>query len=85
MRYGFHQKFDAWIQSFLSDHPQVVMLNGVHSDIDKVLSGVLQGNIKGLLFFILFINDPKEVVALSRVSFFADVTGAAQISHADTT
>ena len=44
-KYGFGNKLVDWIQSFLSDHEQVVVLNGVHSDITKVLSGVPQGTV----------------------------------------
>ena len=42
-KYGFGNKLVDWIQSFLSDREQVVVLNGVQSDIAKVLSGALQG------------------------------------------
>lgn len=73
-RYGFHQKLVDGIQSFLSDYEQVVMLNGVHSDIAKVLSGVPQGSVLGPLLCIWFFNDLEQVVASSRVSFFADDT-----------
>ena len=73
-KYGFHGKLIEWIKSFLFDREQVVVLNGVHSDIAKVLSGVPQGSVLGPLLFILFINDLEQVVASSRVSFFADDT-----------
>ena len=73
-RYGFHQNLINWIQSFLTDREQVVVVNGVHSNSAKVLSGVPQGSVLGPLFFLLFINDLEEVVKASRVSFFADDT-----------
>ena len=73
-RYGFHNKLIDWIESFLSDREQLVVLNGVHSDIAKVISGVPQGSVLGPLFFILFINDLEQVVVSSTVSFFADDT-----------
>ncbi|KAL5270097.1 hypothetical protein ACHWQZ_G000973 [Mnemiopsis leidyi] len=73
-RYGFHNKLIDWIKSFLSDREQVVVLNGIHSDIAKVLSGVPQGSVLGPLLFILFINDLEQVVLSSKVSFFADDT-----------
>ena len=73
-KYGFGNKLVDWIQSFLSDREQVVVLSGVHSDIAKVLSGVPQGTVLGPLLFILFINDLEQVVTSSTVSFFADDT-----------
>ena len=69
-KYGFGNKLVGWIQSFLSDREQVVVLNGVHSDIAKVLSGVPQGTVLGPLLFILFINDLEQIVTSSTVSFF---------------
>ena len=73
-KHGFGNKFVDWIQSFLSDREQVVVLNGVHSDIVKVLSGVPQGTVLGPLLFISFINDLEQVVTSSTVCFFADDT-----------
>ena len=73
-RYGFEEKLIRWIKSFLTDREQVVVVNGVHSESAKVLSGVPQGSVLGPLFFLLFINDLEDVVQHSRVSFFADDT-----------
>ena len=70
-RYGFHEKLIRWVESFLSDREQVVVLNGIHSDmIAKVLSGVPQGSVLGPLF--LFINDLEQVVSSFTVSLFAN-------------
>ena len=73
---GFLDKLIEWIRSFISDREKVVALNGVHSDIAKVLSVVPQGSLLGSLLFILFTNDLEEMVASSKVSFFADDTRA---------
>ncbi|KAL5264266.1 hypothetical protein ACHWQZ_G005385 [Mnemiopsis leidyi] len=73
-RYGFHSRLIEWIKSFLFDRDQVVVLDGIHSDLAKVISGVPQGSVLGPLLFILFINDLEQVVTSSRVSFFADDT-----------
>ena len=43
--YGFHGKLIEWIKSFLFDREQIVVLNGVQSDIAKVLSGIPQGSV----------------------------------------
>ena len=73
-KYRFNGKLIEWIKSFLFDREQVVVLNGVHSVIANVLSGVPKGSVLGPLLFILFINDLEQVVDSSRVSFFADDT-----------
>ena len=46
-RYGFHRRLIGWIQSFLTDREQVVVVKGVHSNSAKVLSGVPQGSVLG--------------------------------------
>ena len=51
-----------------------MVLNGVYSDIAKVLSGVPQETVLGPLLFILLIRDLEQVVTSSTVSFFADDT-----------
>jgi hypothetical protein len=62
-----------------------VVLNGVHSDVAKVISGVPQGSVLVPLFFIMFINDLEQVVASYRIlSFFADDTRVSkQIRYAE--
>ena len=73
-RYGFSCKFISWIKSFLTNRPQNVVLDGVHSYIAMILSGVPQGTVLGPILFILFINDLEHCVKHSTVRFFADDT-----------
>jgi hypothetical protein len=73
-RYGFDNKLIKWIESFLSDRQQTVVLDGHHSYITTILSGVPQGTVLGPILFILFINDMELCVKHSTVRFFADDT-----------
>ena len=71
--YGVTGKLLAWIESFLSDRRQNVILNGCTSDWTKVISGVPQGSVLGPLLFLVYINDLPEI-AQGRIKMFADDT-----------
>ena len=55
--YGICYELLYWIQSFLTDRVQRVVIDGVLSNPIVVSSGVVQGSVLGPLIFILFIND----------------------------
>ena len=69
--YGIGGKTLKWIDSFLCDRQQCVMVNGVKSDWAPVLSGVPQGTVLGHLLFSLYINDITEDID-SELRLFAD-------------
>ena len=60
-----------WIEAFLVDRVQGVVVEGFRCQEDKVLSGVPQCTVLGPLLFLLHINDLPSVVT-SQVRLFAD-------------
>ena len=60
-----------WLEDFLYERKQRVILNGAHSAWERVISGVPQGSVIGPTLFLLFINDLPDRIA-SKVQIFAD-------------
>ena len=60
-----------WIQNFLPNRTQKVVVDGSSSESARVRSGVPQGTVLGPLLFLTYINDLPSTVS-SQVCFFAD-------------
>ena len=69
--YRIDHQVCAWIQSWLTQRTQSVVVDGVSSPPVRVLSGVPQGTVLGPLMFLLYINDIATGIS-SPLRLFAD-------------
>ena len=73
--YGISPQAHNWVQSFLTNRTQQVLLEGNMSSPINVTSGVPQGSVLGPLLFLIYINDlPDYIQNNSTVKMFADDT-----------
>ncbi len=70
--YGLDFSMLNWINAYLTNRRQRVIINSQHSSWKPVLSGVPQGSILGPLLFLLYINDLPSVTRTAKVALFAD-------------
>ena len=72
-KYGISHQLVSWIDSFLADRVQTVVVDGRESSEASVSSGVPQGSIVGPALFLYYINDLPDTIT-STVRLFADDT-----------
>ena len=70
-KHGINGRLLKWIEAWLKNRKQRVVLKGQTSEWEEVQSGVPQGSVLGPLLFIIFINDIETGIT-STLSKFAD-------------
>ena len=78
---GIEGNLFQWIKDFLSNNRfQKVTVDGFHSKMEKVISGVPQGSVLGPILFLIYVNDLEKCVhdSDSLIGSFADDT---RITH----
>ena len=71
--HGIGEGIIDWIEQWLTDRRQRVVVDGEVSNWKSVLSGVPQGSVLGLALFLIYINDLDDNIA-SNVLKCADDT-----------
>ena len=61
----------SWLEDFLSDRYQSVIIEGFQSSTTKVTSGVVQGSVLAPLLFLCLINDLPENIK-NKIKLYAD-------------
>ena len=72
-RYGISDESVRWVENWLTERRQRVLIEGIMSGWEMVLSGVPQGSVLGPVLFVVFIDD-IDVNICSIVLKFADDT-----------
>jgi len=71
--HGIGGEILKWVENWLSERKQRVVLGGEFSEWRDILSGVPQGSVLGSLLLIIYINDIDDQIN-SRLLKFADDT-----------
>ena len=67
--HGMGNSIINWIEQWLTDRRQMVVVDGEVSSLKSVLSGVPQGSVLRPILFLVYINDLEEGVTCKILKF----------------
>ena len=70
--HGMGNSVINWIEQWVTDRRQIVVVDGEVSSWKSVLSGVPQGSVLGPILFLVYINDLEEWVTGKILKFAYD-------------
>ncbi len=79
---GISGQLLQWIESYLSDRKQRVVINGVSSDLKDINASVPQGSILGPLLFLCYVNDLVDDLETTPYLFADDTSLFCEIDSA---
>eukprot|EP00116_Pleurobrachia_bachei_P008526 sb/3468788/ len=71
-KYGIRGQLHRWINNFLSERVQTVMVDGAQSREELVISGVPQGTVIGPLLFLVYMIDIETLLSGTVLTFADD-------------
>jgi hypothetical protein len=65
-------KHGRWIQNFLTERQQVILVNKVKSKYSKLVSGIPQGSVLGPILFLIYISDIGQDLIANTLVYVDD-------------
>ena len=81
--YGIEGDIYNWINAFLHNRTQEVVVNGSTSAAAPVISGIPQGTVLGPVLFVIYINDLLDNISSGGLMFADDTKIYRQITSRD--
>ena len=82
--YGIEGDIYNWINAFLHNRTQEVVVNGSTSAAAPVISGIPQGTVLGPVLFVIYINDLLDNISSGGLMFADDKRYTAKLHRAMT-
>lgn len=72
--YGINGVELEWLSDYLFNRKQLVVYEGIYSNVESITHGVPQGSILGPLLFLILVNDLQSQLTICSLLMYADDT-----------